>query len=146
MVGHVKRNAARKDRSTGQSDFIGGGAPFTVTAEMRGERAVIAAVGEVDRETSSSLAAAIDSAAQTCRSIDLDLAGVVFMDSQGLRVIVEAKGAVGPNTSIFVTEASQQVTQLLAMTGLAEFFARPSTSPGHRDMGDHESTTTQPKE
>ena len=119
---------------------------MTVTAEMRGERAVIEAVGEVDRETSSSLAAAIDRAAQTSHSIDLDLAGVAFMDSQGLRVIVEAKSAIGPDTTIFVAEASQQVTQLLAMTGLAEFFTRPSTSPGPSDMGGHETTLTQPGE
>ena len=119
----MKRDAVPSDRSTNGPAFIGGGAPFSVHAEVREGRAIVTAVGEVDRETSSRLASAIQHAAQTSHALELDLEGVTFMDSQGLRVLVEAKRGAGVNISIVITEASPQVRQLLAATGLTETFA-----------------------
>lgn len=106
-----------------RSEFIGGGAPLDVTVVRREGRATVTATGDVDRETSSKLAEAIAAAGETSDAIELDLDGVRFMDSQGLRVMIEASNAAGPDKSVVVAAASPQVRQLLATTGLTEMFA-----------------------
>lgn len=112
------------------SGFIGGGAPFTVSVVVNDGYGVVTAVGEIDRETSSKLSAAIARAAVTAHSIELDLGAVRFMDSQGLRAIVEAQSSVGTDRSFRIIEASPQVHRLLEVTGLAEVFSPDLVSDG----------------
>lgn len=108
------------ERRPTSSQFIGGGAPLQLSTTVDGETALVAAIGELDRETAPKLASEL--LAHTDRDVDLDLSGIGFMDSQGLRVLMEARKAAGDETTVRITQASDQVRRLLDMTGLREMF------------------------
>jgi len=101
--------------------YIGGGAPLRVVRSEADGRVVLAVHGELDRETTPRLAASISKAlAAAPPRVDLDLAGVTFMDSQGLRILLEARRRAGTTTVVAVVNPSGQVDRLLHATGVAE--------------------------
>lgn len=102
--------------------FIGGGAPLDIRTDRRGDVTVIAPSGELDRETGVRLADAITTALASTDggSVEIDLSGVRFMDSQGLRILFEAATTGGP--AFRVVNPSDQVRRLVEITGTAEFF------------------------
>jgi anti-anti-sigma factor len=102
------------------SSFIGGGAPLQITSTIESPAATIAVRGELDRETTPRLAAAVEAALeQPVSRIELDMTDVTFMDSQGLRILLEAKRSVGRNELVLVG-VNGQVLRLLHATGLED--------------------------
>lgn len=89
-----------------------------------GRRAVVAVAGEVDLETASQLN---DHALAALRDVSphvvLDVSGVTFMDSTGLKVMVSiARRAGAASGSFAVVGSSRTVLRLLSLTGLDEAF------------------------
>jgi len=83
-----------------------------------GDPTVVAAEGQVDSYTSTSLDEVL-AGLPADESIALDLSGVDFVDSSGLRVIVRShKRQVGGGSELIVFKPSQPVNRLLEMTGL----------------------------
>ncbi len=79
--------------------------------------------GEVDAHSSESFASALIAAATQSTEVKVDMSGVTFMDSSGLRVLVEAQQraeAGGP--SLVLRSPSRQITRLLELAGLTENF------------------------
>lgn len=107
--------------SKGVPTFIGGGALLQVVCTTASDHQAIAVSGELDRETTPRLATVLHRAiAEAPERIELDLSGVTFMDSQGLRILLEAKRRAGDDIEIVVTETSAQVERLLHTTGVAD--------------------------
>lgn len=107
--------------------YIGGGAPLQVTETMSPSGSVLSVRGELDRETTPRLAAALRQAvAGPADRIEIDLSGVTFIDSQGLRILLEAKRRAREGTAVVVVHPSSQVERLLQMTGVAELLGLPS--------------------
>lgn len=101
--------------------YIGGGAPLHVVRSESADGVALSVHGELDRETTPRLATALRKAlAEGGGRIEIDLAGVTFMDSQGLRILLEAKRRAGDDTDIVVVRPSGQVERLLHATGVAE--------------------------
>ncbi|MGI9596217.1 MAG: STAS domain-containing protein [Acidimicrobiales bacterium] len=83
-----------------------------------GEPTVVAAKGQIDSFTSTSLDEAL-AGLPANESISLDLSAVDFVDSSGLRVIVRAhKRQIGGGSELIVLKPSESVSRLLDMTGL----------------------------
>ena len=60
-----------------------------------------------------------------CRRLVLDMAGVSFMDSSGLSVLVALDNEAQPrDAEIVVREPSHRVERLLALTGMRQRFLR----------------------
>jgi anti-anti-sigma factor len=79
---------------------------------------VVKAIGELDIATASSLREAIEIAARDSSvTLRVDLSGVTFIDSTGLRVMLDADERYGTRVE-FVP--SQAVERLLALTHLGE--------------------------
>lgn len=79
--------------------------------------------GEVDAHSSESFATALTEAGEQSEAVIVDMGGVTFMDSSGLRVLVEAQQraeAGGP--SLVLRSPSRQITRLLDLAGLTENF------------------------
>lgn len=79
--------------------------------------------GEIDAHSSESFAEALAAAAERSEAATVDMSGVTFMDSSGLRVLVEAQQraeAGGP--SLVLRSPSRQITRLLDLAGLTENF------------------------
>lgn len=105
----------------GSPQYIGGGAPLRVETSEDADRITIAAVGDLDRETTPRLAAAIRKALDSpVERVEIDLTGVHFMDSQGLRILLEANRRAAGTTDVAIVGASGQVERLIRATGLEQ--------------------------
>lgn len=84
---------------------------------------VVRAVGEVDLSTTEDLAAAVRPCLAEGESVELDLSGVVFIDSSGLGTLVQLlKEAARKGASLTLTGVSANTYRLLEVTGLATVF------------------------
>jgi len=89
----------------------------TLTIEI--EALTVLAVGDVDAHTAPQLWPALD-AMPTDGAVAVDLSGVNFIDSSGLRVLVRAHRRQGEGGgSLTLLAASPAVARLLDITGLA---------------------------
>ena len=96
------------------------GAPhFNVQSYSGTEPVRVVADGELDAASAGTLATALEEATASGTGIALDLSGVSFIDSSGLRVIAaEVQRAESASTSFAVTAASDAVRRIFEMTGL----------------------------
>jgi anti-sigma B factor antagonist len=78
--------------------------------------------GEIDMETAAAFGAAIEQAMALGVPVVLDFAGVTFMDSSGLNVLLIAHEAGGPG-SVSVQNPTPQVRRVFTITRLTEMFA-----------------------
>jgi anti-sigma B factor antagonist len=79
--------------------------------------------GEIDAHSSESFASALEAAGELSSVVKVDMSGVTFMDSSGLRVLVEAQQraeAGGP--TLVLRSPSRQIVRLLDLAGLTETF------------------------
>jgi anti-sigma B factor antagonist len=100
------------------------GAPEQLQIEQRREsdRIVISLTGELDMANAPLLQSAIDEPALAdTKTVVLDLQGLTFLDSTGLRIILSAREQCWRRGQEFaVTPGSQQVQRLLSVTGVGE--------------------------
>jgi anti-anti-sigma factor len=90
---------------------------FTVTTRRTADAVVIAPTGEIDLATVDALAQAVAAAREEAASIVLDLRDVTFMDSAGLRLVLEAsRGGAG----FAVVRGPREVQRLFDLVGLDE--------------------------
>ena len=98
-----------------------GPAPFDVTVRDDGERVRIAVRGELDLATADELEAALLPPLREGRRAVLDLHGLDFMDSTGVRVLVTAHRAAqehGGPFSILRCAPGTPVQRVLEISGL----------------------------
>ncbi len=87
-----------------------------------GERIVVELAGELDMANAPLLQNAIsDQELTSAKTVVLDLQGLTFLDSTGLRIILAAREQCWRRGQEFaVTPGSQQVQRLLSVTGVGE--------------------------
>ena len=83
-------------------------------------RASVAVTGEVDASNADRARLAIlDAARKHSAKLEVDLAGVAFMDSSGLRAIADASRALeSPGAGLVLCNVPRQVLRLLAITDI----------------------------
>jgi anti-sigma B factor antagonist len=86
------------------------------------DRIVVKLAGELDMANAPLLEDAIESAElAAAKTVVLDLQGLTFLDSTGLRIILAAREQCWRRGQEFaVTPGSQQVQRLLSVTGVGE--------------------------
>lgn len=96
--------------------------PFglAVRTECGSDRSVVAVSGEFDLAGVATFAEAVDDLLRTRPPrIEVDAGGVVYIDSSGIRALLEAQqGAAATGTVLSVTVTSEALDQILEMTGL----------------------------
>jgi anti-anti-sigma factor len=96
-----------------------------VETEDRGGQAVTVVSGEVDAATADAFEQALRPAIADSTTIVLDLSGVSFMDSSGLRSLMAIHSEVTARDGrIQLADTSSVVDRLLSVTGLDELFTR----------------------
>lgn len=98
---------------------------WITTDEAEGPGAPLRVSGELDAGSVPELLAAIDVRIAEGREVVLDLAGISFLDSSGIRAIAETlrrSGAEG--FGLRISAASETVERLLEMTGMAALIDR----------------------
>lgn len=87
-----------------------------------GTTAVLVLAGELDAYAADHLVAAIERIDGSAADIDLDVAGVSFVDSSGLRVLLKASDHLGGRASTTLRHAQPTLLRLLELTGLVDHF------------------------
>lgn len=97
-----------------------GPAPFSVSVDRTGRRVVVAARGELDLATAPELEASLLPPLEAGEPVALDLRGLEFMDSTGVRVIVAAHLAAQEHagTLTVVVVPDGPVARVLEISGL----------------------------
>ena len=91
---------------------------FRVTIEPLEEACLIRATGELDRSTADRLSSALDAARADGVTTLVDLSGVSFIDSAGLRVLLRSARAVDAHHwAWFIVRASSVVRRLVGLSG-----------------------------
>jgi anti-sigma B factor antagonist len=95
---------------------------FAVRCERRASGVVVVASGEIDVSSAPALRAALQSPQAQAANVVLDLRGVTFVDSSGLRVIVdEQKRSVNERYAFAVAvSGAAAVERVIDLTGLAD--------------------------
>jgi len=93
---------------------------FTVRSEITSTLTTVVACGEVDLDTAPLLRDELLRQLRPAARVRLHLAGVTFMDSSGLQVLLSSKRrAELLGADIGVLEVSKQVRRLLEISGTA---------------------------
>ncbi len=95
--------------------------PFSVSVAQAGTQAVVAVRGELDLATAPQLESALLPPLRDGGSAVLDLRGLEFLDSTGVRVIVAAHHAAqehGGSFALVRTEPDGPVARVLEISGL----------------------------
>lgn len=93
--------------------------PLTVQQTVAGGRARVVVRGELDAFTAPDLLAGVAEAAGD--EVELDLAGVTFIDSSGLASVIAAHQRLdGDHRRLVIVQRSEVVQRLLDLSGVAE--------------------------
>ncbi len=93
---------------------------FHIDSEPLGDGRLIRPIGELDIATSDALTDALRAALHSeARSVVLDLSGVTFIDSAGVRCVLHAVAASRANANKLCVrrDHGEQVTRLFEMVG-----------------------------
>ncbi|HXB15617.1 MAG TPA: STAS domain-containing protein [Solirubrobacteraceae bacterium] len=93
-----------------------------IDSRREADRVVISLDGELDMANAPLLQRAIEAPdLKDTKTVVLDLQGLTFLDSTGLRIILSAREQCWRRGQEFaVTPGSQQVQRLLSVTGVGE--------------------------
>jgi stage II sporulation protein AA (anti-sigma F factor antagonist) len=95
--------------------------PFSLTVAEAAGRVVVTVRGELDLATSGEVEEAVLPVVRDGRHAVLDLRGLDFMDSSGVRVVVAAHTAAeehGGHLSVVLSEDGSPVRRVLEISGL----------------------------
>jgi anti-sigma B factor antagonist len=99
---------------------LGNGAPeFGILVQRSAGTAVVRVVGELDIATAPAVADALSRLEAPCDRVVLDLSGLTFIDSTGLRLAIAEHGrAVADGFDFALAGATGRVLNVLRLTGL----------------------------
>jgi len=93
--------------------------PFSVRRELDGDVCVVVPQGEVDLSTTDDVRAELVAAAGEAATVVLDLRGVGFVDSSGVRLLVEVQRLADERGIGFrVVRGPEHVQRLFDLAGL----------------------------
>src|SRR3954452_1924926 len=92
---------------------------FAVSADAVGTAYVVRPLGELDLGTVDQLGAAVASRPDTCPELVLDLSGLTFFDTSGMRLVVETlQDAQRSGISLALVRGTEDVQRLFALAGM----------------------------
>ena len=90
---------------------------FSVSRRRAGDAIVVAPAGEIDLATIDALEAGVDAALEEAGHLVLDLREVTFIDSAGLRLVLETSRKA---TRFSVVRGPREVQRVFGLVGLEE--------------------------
>jgi anti-sigma B factor antagonist len=99
---------------------------FTVERSDGGDRTTVTVRGDVDLGTVNALGQALEQATREGGQVVIDMTDVTFLDSTGVRVLVEAyRSAQRHGGVLYVRGARHWVARVLEVTGVARLLSEP---------------------
>jgi anti-anti-sigma factor len=91
---------------------------FNATTEINGKVAIITIMGDLDAAAAPAFRQEVEKAAAAAADqLVLEMSGLEFMASAGLRVLIFAKQKMGANVDIYVVAPQEMVLETLEKTG-----------------------------
>jgi anti-sigma B factor antagonist len=92
---------------------------FEVSVERRAGTAIVHVVGELDLATAPTLTSALRDLERPCERVVLDVSGLEFIDSTGMRLAVEEyQRAMADGFDFVIAGAEENVLRVLRIAGL----------------------------
>jgi anti-sigma B factor antagonist len=92
---------------------------FEVSVERRAGTAIVQVVGELDLATAPTLISALHGLERPCERLVLDVSGLQFIDSTGLRLAVEEyQRAMADGFDFVIAGAAGNILRVLRIAGL----------------------------
>src|SRR5215217_3145560 len=92
---------------------------FAVSADAMGSAYVVTPLGELDLGTVDELDATVAARPDTCPRLVLDLSGLTFFDTSGMRLVVETlQDAQRSGISLALVRGTEDVQRLFALAGM----------------------------
>jgi anti-sigma B factor antagonist len=99
-------------------------------ADIGAARRVVALSGEIDMSGADRLDDLLHEAIARAGAVEVDLAGLTFIDSTVLSILVGAHHhAAGRGVDLTLVNAAGQVRRVLEMTGIMKLFGRVADPP-----------------
>jgi anti-sigma B factor antagonist len=106
---------------------------LTVDLTNDGDRSVLSLTGELDIDSVAELSRRAQDvlAGDSCRELLIDLAGLTFIDSSGLGLLIELRRlALGKDVTFRIVNAQPGPARVIGIAGLTEIFGLPSSDGG----------------
>jgi len=105
--------------------------PFNVDVQHESTRAVVRPHGELDLATVPELASRIAVLREAgCDDLVLDLRGLSFLDSTGLRLLLENRqDAEQDGWRFSIVDGERPISRVLEVSGVSPLFARAQLGP-----------------
>jgi len=102
---------------------------FSVDHVPDGGRIIVKVAGDIDLATADKLAESLEEAVGQASEVRVDLSEVTFLDSTGIRSLVQAYRSSQSRGGVFyVVGARQWVAKVLDVTGVGPLLAPPGES------------------
>lgn len=103
---------------------------FSSSARQLPDRVVLAVAGDVDLATHARFQADIDQAWDGSTDLVIDCAQITFLDSMGLRVLVQTvQRAAEHERSVTIADPSEAVAHILDLSGIRDLFTEAGPIP-----------------
>jgi anti-anti-sigma factor len=113
-------DATKPDPTPAWGEHLGS---LSVAVETRGDLAVVVVAGEVDLESCAQLGTVL-AGLRASHAVDVDLSAVTYLDSTGLRTLLDARdGAMAVGGRLRVSATSNIVARLLEITGTTDLLS-----------------------
>lgn len=86
-----------------------------------GEETLIKVAGRIDTMSSADFEKAVDEVLEEAKTLVLDLNGVEYISSAGLRVILKAQKVMNQKGKMIITNVPEAVMEIFDITGFSDF-------------------------
>lgn len=93
---------------------------MTIEKVLNGESAKIIVVGRLDTQTAPELEKEIDSIAPNLKELTFDMAGLEYVSSAGLRVILKAQKIMNAQGSMKLIGVNDSIMEVFDITGFLD--------------------------
>ena len=93
---------------------------MNIKKDIRDHEAVLSVSGRLDTTTAPSLEAAVVETAGACDRLVLDFAGLEYISSAGLRVILKAQKAMSAKGGMKLLHVGETIMEILEITGFSD--------------------------
>ena len=93
---------------------------MTIEKKINGELATFVIEGRLDTQTAPDLEKEIDSVVEEIKELVLDLSGLEYVSSAGLRVILKAQKIMNKQGSMKLTRVNDSIMEVFEITGFLD--------------------------
>ena len=93
---------------------------MNITKEYKENEATLNVSGRLDTTTAPALEAAVSEITGTCEKLVLDFAGLEYISSAGLRVILKAQKAMAAKGGMKLLHVNKTIMEVFEITGFSD--------------------------